>query len=145
MVQSRPAGLLILSLSFPMGAAGAAQPAATQADIRALVQKWNGPDRSAAREAGRALSDAFLSNPDALLNVMSHDSKSWFSWLDALPQHSFTVSRSEDLPERELLLEKMRAAVRSYPSGKSLVTLARQLEERLKRVQVRVGDARGSR
>ena len=141
MALSRIAGLLIASLPICAVVAGESPPAATQADIRALVQKWRSSDDAAALGAGRALSEAFLSNPDAFLNVMSHDSKAWFSWLDALPRHSFTIARAADLPERELLLEKMRAAAGSYPSGKSLVTLARQMAERLKNVQVKVADS----
>jgi hypothetical protein len=118
-------------------AAKEGEPAVTEAEIRALLVKWRARGEAAAAEVGLALSRAFLSTPDAFLNAMSHDSKSWFSWLGSLPQHTFTVDRAADLAERELLLKKMLAAARSYPRGKSLVTMARQLEERLEQAQVR--------
>lgn len=126
-----------MALLLPISVAEDREQGGTQADIRALMQKWRVRDGAAASEIGRALSKAFLSNPDAFLNAMSHDSKSWFSWLEGLPEHSFTVTRAGDLPERELLLKKMLAVARSYPPGKSLVTMAKQLEGRLERVQVR--------
>jgi hypothetical protein len=133
-------GLAGLALILAAGLAGEGEPAVTEADVRALLLKWRARDGAAALEAGHALSKAFLSSPDAFLNAMSHDSKSWFSWLEGLPRHSFTVTRAADVPERDRLLKKMQAAARSYPPGKSLVTMARQLADRLEQVQVRQAD-----
>lgn len=75
-----------------------------ETSIPRIVESWKSCDGAAVAEIGSELSKSLAQAPKAFFQAMKTDPESFESWLEGLPQHTFTIYESQSKLDDDLYM-----------------------------------------